>query len=74
MIIGSDVRSGANAEYGGEIEGERPDTLLIAHISPNHDGAILVNLPRDSIVDMPACEPTGIARAWKRTAACSTPR
>lgn len=59
MIIGSDVRSGANAEYGGEIEGERPDTLLIAHISPNHDGAILVNLPRDSIVDMPACEPNG---------------
>ena len=59
MIIGSDVRSGANAEYGGEIEGERPDTLLIAHISPNHDGAILVNLPRDSIVEMPACEPNG---------------
>lgn len=59
MIIGSDVRSGDNAEYGGEIEGERPDTLLIAHISPNHDGAVLINLPRDSVVDMPSCEPNG---------------
>ncbi|MEY9215310.1 LCP family protein required for cell wall assembly [Thermobifida halotolerans] len=59
MVIGSDVRSGDNAEYGGEVEGERPDTLLIAHISPSYDGAILVNLPRDSMVDMPACEPNG---------------
>ncbi|KUP96241.1 LCP family protein [Thermobifida cellulosilytica] len=59
MIIGSDVRSGDNAQYGGQIEGERPDTLLIAHISPSYDGAVLVNLPRDSIVDMPSCEPNG---------------
>src|SRR5690606_12781793 len=59
MITGYDVRSGDNAEYGGVIEVERPDTLLIAHISPNHDGAVLINLPRDSVVDMPSCEPNG---------------
>ncbi|TDQ51925.1 LCP family protein [Actinorugispora endophytica] len=59
MIIGSDVRSGDNAEYGGEIEGERPDSLLIAHISPSYDGATLINLPRDSMVNMPACEASG---------------
>ncbi|GAA3750894.1 hypothetical protein GCM10022402_32520 [Salinactinospora qingdaonensis] len=59
MLVGSDVRSGANAEYGGDdIEGERPDTLVIAHISPRTEGATLVNLPRDSLVDLPSCEAT----------------
>ncbi|QVQ54396.1 LCP family protein [Spiractinospora alimapuensis] len=57
MIIGSDVRTGENADYG-DAEGERPDTLIIAHISPSHDGATLVNIPRDSIVDLPQCEAT----------------
>ncbi len=58
LIVGSDVREGENAEYGGEEEGERPDTLAIAHVSPDQESATIVNLPRDSIVDMPACDPT----------------
>ncbi|CAM3634569.1 LCP family protein [Nocardiopsis rhodophaea] len=58
MIIGSDKRDGANAEYG-EAEGERPDTLAIAHISPEKKSATIVNLPRDSIVQLPACKKTG---------------
>lgn len=57
MIIGSDVRSGENADYGAA-DGERPDTLIIAHISPDHDGATLVNIPRDSLVQLPGCEAT----------------
>lgn len=57
MIIGSDVRTGENGDYG-DAEGERPDTLIIAHISPSHDGATLVNIPRDSIVDLPGCDAT----------------
>ncbi|MDA2805482.1 LCP family protein [Nocardiopsis sp. LSu2-4] len=55
MIIGSDVRSGANSEYG-DAEGERPDVLAVAHISPEKKSATLVNIPRDSIVDLPQCE------------------
>ncbi|GLU49622.1 hypothetical protein Nans01_39730 [Nocardiopsis ansamitocini] len=58
MIIGSDVRSGDNGDYG-KAEGERPDSLIIAHISPNQDGATLINLPRDSMVNLPACEANG---------------
>lgn len=56
MIIGSDVRSGDNAEYG-DAEGERPDVLAIAHISPEKKSATVVNIPRDSIVDQPECKP-----------------
>ncbi|MBR8744418.1 LCP family protein [Nocardiopsis sp. MG754419] len=56
LIIGSDVRSGENADYG-EAEGERPDTMLIASINVDSGAATLVNLPRDLIVDLPGCEP-----------------
>lgn len=60
LIAGSDVTDGENAEYGStESEGERPDTLAIAHVSPDKETATLVNLPRDSIVPLPACEGTG---------------
>lgn len=55
LIIGSDVRSGENANYG-EAEGERPDTMLIASINVDNGAATLVNLPRDLVVDLPACE------------------
>ena len=55
LIIGSDVRSGENADYG-EAEGERPDTMLIASINVDNGAATLVNLPRDLMVDLPACE------------------
>ncbi|GAB3208837.1 hypothetical protein GCM10027294_20920 [Marinactinospora endophytica] len=57
MVIGSDVRTGDNANYG-TAEGERPDTLVIAHLSPSRGSATLVNLPRDSLVDLPDCPAT----------------
>src|SRR5699024_25063 len=55
LLIGSDERSGENAEYG-EAEGESPDTKLIASISVDNETATLINLPRDLMVDLPACE------------------
>ncbi|RKS04583.1 LytR family transcriptional attenuator [Nocardiopsis sp. Huas11] len=56
LIIGSDVRSGENAEYG-DAEGERPDTMLIASVNVDSGAATLVNLPRDLVVDLPGCDP-----------------
>ena len=55
LLVGSDVRSGENADYG-EAEGERPDTMLMASINVDNGAATLVNLPRDLVVDLPACE------------------
>ncbi|MBB6119273.1 LCP family protein [Nocardiopsis algeriensis] len=55
LVIGSDVRSGENADYG-EAEGARPDMMLIASINVDKGAATLVNLPRDLVVDLPACE------------------
>ncbi|KUP98115.1 LCP family protein [Thermobifida cellulosilytica] len=59
LFIGSDGRKGGNAAYGGrDFVGERSDALLLAHISPDN-GVIVVSFPRDSLVDLPDCEPYG---------------
>ncbi|TDQ52211.1 LCP family protein [Actinorugispora endophytica] len=55
LFIGSDGREGGNAEYGGrDFVGERSDSLMLAHISPDN-GVTVVNFPRDSLVQLPEC-------------------
>ncbi|MFF5211373.1 LCP family protein [Streptosporangium sp. NPDC000396] len=59
LIVGSDSRKGAgNKRYGQhmENEGERTDTIMLLHLSPNRDKATLLSFPRDSMVQVPNCE------------------
>lgn len=58
LLVGSDTREGDNLQYGQKMEnaGKRTDTLILLHISPNRDNAMMVSFPRDSIVQIPACE------------------
>ncbi len=59
LLIGSDTRSGANGKYednAGQVTGERSDTTILAHLSPNREKAVLVSFPRDSWVRLPACK------------------
>ena len=55
LVLGSDVRDGENALLGGEEEGMRSDTTIIAHISADRTRMELVSIPRDSRVDIPSC-------------------
>ncbi|WP_248959888.1 LCP family protein [Sphaerisporangium perillae] len=55
LIVGSDTRSGANAKYGHRDLGERTDTIILAHMSPDRGNAMLISFPRDSLVQLPAC-------------------
>lgn len=55
LIMGSDVRDGENAALGGENEGMRSDTTIVAHVSADRNRVELVSIPRDSRVDIPAC-------------------
>ena len=57
LVMGSDVRSGVNAQLGGapETEGMRSDTTLLVHISAERDRADIVSIPRDLLVDIPSC-------------------
>ncbi|MET8142600.1 LCP family protein [Sphaerisporangium sp. NPDC005288] len=57
LIVGSDTRAGANVKYGHREVGERTDTIILAHISPDRGNALLISFPRDSLVQLPACAP-----------------
>ncbi|MEV5407957.1 LCP family protein [Thermopolyspora sp. NPDC052614] len=68
LLVGSDTRAGKeNHKYGQKTVGERTDTIILMHISPNRDKALLVSLPRDSMVQHPECvNPTTKARIAPR--------
>ncbi|GAA3751136.1 LCP family protein [Streptomyces tremellae] len=54
LVLGSDSRSGANAKYGRS-SGARSDTAMVVHIYHGHTKASVVSIPRDTLVDRPAC-------------------
>lgn len=55
LVMGSDVRDGENAAFGSDIEGMRSDTTLLVHVSADRTRADIVSIPRDLLVDIPAC-------------------
>ncbi|MEO3810584.1 LCP family protein [Sphaerisporangium sp. B11E5] len=57
LLVGSDTRAGANIKYGHREYGERTDTIILAHLSPQRDNALLISFPRDSLVALPSCPP-----------------
>ncbi|MEU7987443.1 LCP family protein [Streptosporangium canum] len=59
LVVGSDSRAGAgNKKYGQHMQadGERTDTIILLHISPNRDKATMISFPRDSMVNVPNCK------------------
>jgi LCP family protein required for cell wall assembly len=56
LMVGSDSRAGNNQKFGKNVQGQRSDTMLIVHIRPHHQGAVVVSLPRDSEVPILACK------------------
>jgi LCP family protein required for cell wall assembly len=56
LLVGSDSRAGNNQKFGKYVQGQRSDTMLIVHIRPHHQGAVVVSLPRDSEVPVLACK------------------
>src|SRR5579875_2151415 len=64
LIVGSDSRAGLTKAqekqlHVGSDVGQRSDTMILLHIPKGGGKAILVNLPRDSYVTIPAHESDG---------------
>lgn len=62
LVLGSDSRSGSNQQAGGGRDDgtARSDTAMIVHVYQGHERASVVSIPRDTLVDRPACaEPGG---------------
>ncbi|MFJ3169731.1 LCP family protein [Streptomyces roseus] len=56
LVLGSDSRGGANSEYGQDDGGSaRSDTAMIVHLYEGHKQATVVSIPRDTMVNRPAC-------------------
>ncbi|MEU8538965.1 LCP family protein [Streptomyces sp. NPDC048717] len=55
LVLGSDSRAGANHAYGKDEGGARSDTAMVVHVYPGHTKASVVSIPRDTLVDRPAC-------------------
>lgn len=55
LLVGSDSRGGANKKFGAYVQGQRSDTMMILHIRPDHRGAVVISLPRDSEVPILYC-------------------
>jgi LCP family protein required for cell wall assembly len=56
MVVGSDSRDGLSAAYGTGLVTDQSDTLMIIHIPANRQWAEVMSIPRDSYVNIPACE------------------
>lgn len=64
LVAGVDRRDGLTPEQQkgarlGRAEGERSDTMMLVHISRDHDRISVVSLPRDSLVIIPAHRSNG---------------
>ncbi|MFE3636419.1 LCP family protein [Streptomyces sp. NPDC059168] len=60
LVLGSDTRSGKNRKLGGGIDdgSARSDTAMIVHVYQGHQRAAVVSVPRDTLIDRPACTDT----------------
>jgi LCP family protein required for cell wall assembly len=56
MVIGSDSRRGLSKAYGSGLVTDQSDTLMIIHIPADRKWAEVMSIPRDSWVNIPACE------------------
>jgi LCP family protein required for cell wall assembly len=57
LLVGSDTRSGANRRFGAGISGQRSDTVIVLHLAPGGRSAIVLSIPRDSVVPILPCSP-----------------
>jgi LCP family protein required for cell wall assembly len=55
LVIGSDTRKGRNASFGAHVAGQRSDTIMVVHLSPGLRRAVVLSIPRDSVVPVLAC-------------------
>ncbi|MEW2571227.1 LCP family protein [Streptomyces sp. NPDC047070] len=56
LVVGSDSRDGDNGKYGKGLSTMQSDTLMVMHVPANRKWATVVSFPRDSWVQISACE------------------
>ena len=54
LLVGSDTRKGQGA-YAGKDGGVLNDVTMLLHVSQDQTNAVVVSIPRDMVVPIPAC-------------------
>ena len=74
LLMGSDKRSGKAARTRN-VAGQRSDTTILLHLAADRQSAVLVSIPRDTMVPIPSCKRQRRHRgAARRRSRCSTRR
>ncbi|MER6074320.1 LCP family protein [Streptomyces sp. NPDC001817] len=67
LVIGTDARNDGNSSLGGGDTNDigRSDTAILLHIYADHQHALAISIPRDTLVTIPPCRlPDG---SWTKT-------
>ncbi|MER5951821.1 LCP family protein [Streptomyces sp. NPDC001904] len=59
LLLGSDSRAGTHGRYGSGVLGARADTAMVLHVDKTHKKSSVVSIPRDTLVERPACDKKG---------------
>lgn len=59
LFIGSDSRDLGTSEYGKGTGSQRSDALMLVHFSKGNTRIEAVQIPRDTLLDLPSCKDTG---------------
>lgn len=59
LFIGSDSRDLGTSEYGKGTGSQRSDALMLVHFAAGNKRIDAVQIPRDTLTDIPACKDTG---------------
>lgn len=59
LFIGSDSRDLKTSEYGKGTGSQRSDALMLVHFSKGNTRVDAVQIPRDTLTDLPSCQDTG---------------
>lgn len=69
LVIGTDYRGGINAAIAGEGTEFSSDTTMLVHVPGDRSRMEVISIPRDSLVEIPACPlPGGGQSAPRRSA------
>jgi LCP family protein required for cell wall assembly len=63
LLLGTDERAGDDASYN-ELNGIRPDVLVVVSIDTDNGGVTMVNMPRDTMVEIPPCDAGEDGQGW----------
>jgi len=58
LLMGSDTRAGQGSGFGNPalLGGARSDTTMLVHLPADRKSALVVSIPRDSVVQIPECK------------------